>query len=335
MRVALLSWLAAALLAAAGDVQAQTPRKVPQVAFVFWQTPVSDLMGKHPGTRVLRESLAELGWVEGRNISFRWASAEGDHKRSGPILDELIAGKVDVLVVSGDEMAIDAKTRTRTLPIVMLFSAEPVTRGIVDSLTRPGGNVTGVTVGANLHPKRLAFLKELAPGVTRVAVLLEDEYVRGQSAPPVLKLPELEQEARSLGVTLVPVPLNRADEIETAIAEAVRQGANGLYIQSAVSASTRNFNLIRSLAERHKLPAAYRFLDAVAGGGLMGYGPDESERYRQVARYVDRILRGARPGDLPVEATGGYRLVINAKAANAIGLQIPQSLAVQADQVIR
>jgi putative ABC transport system substrate-binding protein len=308
---------------------------VPQVAFVFWQTPVSDLNSAHPGARVLRDSLAELGWVEGRNIAYRWASAEGDHKRTGPILDELIASDVDVLVVSGDEMAIDAKTRTRTIPIVMLYSFDPVAKGVVDSLTNPGGNVTGVTGWIPLHAKRLAFLKELAPGMTRVAVLLEDGYVRGQSAPPVLRFPELEQEARSLGITLVPVSLNRHDEIETAVAEALRQGAKGLYVQSAVSASKRSYTLISSLAERHKLPAVYRFLDAVAGGGLLAYGPDESQRYRQVARFVDRILRGARPRDLPTEGTFGYRLLINANAAKAIGLQIPQSLAVQADQVIR
>jgi putative ABC transport system substrate-binding protein len=305
---------------------------------VFWQTPVAELTRRdspHPGARVLRDSLRELGWVEDRNIVYRWASAEGNHKRTGPILDELIARKVDVLVVSGNEMAIDAKARTSTIPIVMLYSFNPETSGIVASLAKPGGNVTGVTGWIDLHAKRLAFLKEMAPRLTRVAVLLETQYVRGQLAPPIVNIPDLEKQARSMGIMLEPVALNRGEDIEGAIAEAIRKGADGLYVQSAVSAAARNAALISALAERHKLPAVYRFLDAVPAGGLIGYNVDEEERYRRVAGYVDRILRGARPADLPMEGTAGYRLVINANAAQAIGLEVPRSLAAQADKVIR
>ena len=335
---AFLAWVLTLLLAAACDALAQAPGKSPQVAFVFWRAPLSDLTGPRPSNpvaKVLRDSLAGLGWVEGRNITYRWASAGGDHARTGPILDELIAAKVDVLVLSGDEMTIDAKARTMAIPIVMMYAVSPVERGIVESLARPGGNVTGVNTGYSgpLAPKRLAFLKEMAPHVTKIAVLLETKYARAEAR--LYWSPEVEKEVASLGVTLTSVPLNGPDEIAWAIGEAVRRGANGLYVESSVSSTAGNVALIREHAERYRLPAMYRFLDAVAEGGLMGYGHDEAERYRRAAGLVDRLLRGAKAGDLPMQTPGGFRLLINASAAKAIGLQIPQSLANQADRIIR
>jgi putative ABC transport system substrate-binding protein len=340
MKIAFVGWVVAIFIAGAFEAQAQGIRKSPQVAFVFWRAPLSELTGPqpaHPVARQLRDSMAELGWIEGSNITYRWASAGGDHARTGPILEELVGAKVDVLVLSGDEMAIDAKARTKSIPIVMMYSAAPVERGIAASHARPGGNVTGVTTGTghtgNLAPKRLALLKEMAPNVTRVAVLMETTYVRGATNP--YWSPEIEKEVRPLGIALTSIPLNSPDEIEPAIAEAVRRGANGLYVESSVSSTGRNVALIRELAERHKLPAVYRFLDAVDSGGLMGYGHDESERHRRTAGYVDRILRGAKAAELPMQSPGGYRLVINANAARAIGLEIPQSLATQADRIIR
>jgi putative ABC transport system substrate-binding protein len=173
----------------------------------------------------------------------------------------------------------------------------------------------------------------MAPKVTRVAVLMETGYVRGGT--DYYWRPEIEKEVRQLGIALTSIPLNSPDEIEPAIAEAVRRGANGLYVESSVSSTARSVAVIRELAERYKLPAVYRFLDAVDSGGLMGYGADESERYRRTAGYVDRILRGAKAAELPMQTPGGYRLVINANAAKAIGLEIPQSLATQAERIIR
>ena len=273
------------------------------------------------------EALQQLGWSDGRNvrIDYRWAA--GDAGRFHRYAEELLALVPDVILASATPSVQALQQATRTVPIVFAIVADPVGAGFVDSLARPGGNLTGFTpFEYGMSGKWLELLKELAPRVTRVAVLRDLTIGLGQ-------LGAIQSVAPSLGIELRPVNVRDADEIERSIA-AFAQGSNGALIVTASTSAIIHRELITTLAARNKLPAVYYTRYWVAGGGLMSYGPDFRDQFRQAAAYVDRILRGEKPADLPVQAPTKYQLVINLKTAKALGIEVPPTLLARADEVI-
>ena len=309
--------------------------RVHRVGIVFWRIPPADLEGpapRFPGAQVLRDSLAAHGWIAGKNIELVWRSAEGDPGRLDRIFDELVAMPVHALAVSGNELTKTAMRKTRAIPIIMILSTAPVEAGLVSSLARPGGNVTGLLGEAadDLNGKRLALLKQAAPRVTKVAFLLDTRTntMTGGITPPT------QMAARNLGITLMPYRVDSMADLERAVAEAVREGANGLFVDTSLSAPEKDQPAFHRLAERYKLPAMHTYGNAVTTGGLMFYGIAAGLFYRRSAFYIDRILRGSRPADLPVEQPSSFELTINLRAARAIGLAIPESIRAQADKVV-
>jgi putative tryptophan/tyrosine transport system substrate-binding protein len=273
------------------------------------------------------QGLQQLGWTDGRNvrIDYRWAA--GDAGRFHRYAEELVALVPDVILASATPSVQALQQATRTVPIVFAIVADPVGAGFVDSLARPGGNVTGFTpFEYGISGKWLELIKELAPRVTRVAVLRDLTIGLGQ-------LGAIQSVAPSLGIELRPVNVRDADEIERSIA-AFAQGSNGALIVTASTSAIIHRKLITTLAARNKLPAVYDTRHWVTGGGLMSYGPDFRDQFRRAAGYVDRILRGEKPADLPVQAPTKYELVINLTTAKALGLTVPDSLLARADEVI-
>ena len=330
--------LAALLLGAVGPLAlhatAQTgPR--PKVGFVFWRVAPAELAGdkpSHPGAATFREAMAEKGWGLGPNVEVLWRSAEGDQQRAEAILDELVRVPVDVLVVTGNDLTKWAKARTRTIPIIVLISHRPVEEGLVAALTRPGGNVTGMVLdAANLNAKRLALLKEAVPPMARVAYLQD-----GRIAPMTGGLtPQTRAAATSLAITLLPYSVDTHAELEDAIADAVRKGANGALIDTSLAAAAKDQPAFHTLAERYRLPMTHAYRNAVRTGGLMYYGADTGPVYRRAAGYVDRLLRGGKAADMPMEQSSTYELIVNLKAARAIGLALPAAFVAQASQIIQ
>jgi putative tryptophan/tyrosine transport system substrate-binding protein len=275
------------------------------------------------------KSLQELGWLEGRNlrVEYRWTA--GDTGRGQKYAAELVALAPDVILTTGSAGLVPLLQVTRTIPIVFRIVPDPVGAGFVDSLSRPGGNATGFSqFEYGLSGKWLELLKELAPGVTRAAVLREP----GLTAA-IAQFAALQAVAPSLRVELVPLNLRGAGDIERSVAEFARSSADGLIVTSGPLVAVHR-DLIVAAAARHKLPAVYVSRFMAAGGGLISYGPDFVEQYRLAARYVDRILRGEKPADLPVQAPTKYELVINLKTAKALGLEVPPTLLARADEVI-
>jgi putative ABC transport system substrate-binding protein len=273
------------------------------------------------------QALQQLGWSDGRNvrIDYRWAA--GDTGRFHRYAEELLALVPDVILASATPSVQALQQATRTVPIVFAIVADPVGAGFVDSLARPGGNVTGFTpFEYGMSGKWLELIKELAPRATRVAVLRDLTIGLGQ-------LGAIQSVAPSLGIELRPVNVRDADEIERSIA-AFAQGSNGGLIVTASTSAIIHRELITTLAARNKLPAVYYTRYWVAGGGLMSYGPDFRDQFRRAAGYVDRILKGEKPADLPVQQPTKYELVINLKTAKALGLTVPDSLLARADEVI-
>lgn len=307
-------------------------QEMPRVAIVFNSPPLEALTTSpplHDAARAIVEGLKDFGWVDGRNVKLVWRSAEQHPDRFPAIMDELVRIPVDVIVVSGNVMAKAALAKTRSIPIVMGSSSLAVEDGLIESYSRPGGNVTGVAtaVGEHLSGKRIALLKQLAPRVSRVA------FVSPSSVREFL--PATTETLKSLGLTGLIVHANLRHDYERALSEAVRQGANGMVVVAAPPAYVReNQVAIHELATRHQLPVVHGVLTAAASGGLAAYATDEIAIYRRVGSYVDRILRGAAPGSLPIEQPHTFFLHVNRKAAKAIGLSIPQSVLVQADRVI-
>ena len=274
------------------------------------------------------QGLQQLGWADGRNarIETRWAGAKADdiHKHAA----ELAALAPDVILAHGTSTARPLLQVTRIVPIVFVNVIDPVGGALVDSLARPGGNATGfIQFEYGISGKWLELLKEIAPGVRRVAVL-RDAATSGTG-----QFGALQSVAPSMGVELTPVNVREASEIERAITSFARSPNGGL-IQTGSSLATAHRQLIVTLAARYKLPAVYSTRFFVAGGGLISYGPDFLDQYRRAASYVDRILKGDKPADLPVQAPTKYELVINLKTAKALGITVPQALLTRADQVI-
>jgi len=278
---------------------------------------------------VLLKGLQQFGWAEGLNIriDYRWGS--GDVNRLRNYAAELIALAPDVVLAGGSEAAATFQQASRNLPIVFVNVADPVGAGYVDSLSRPGGNATGLVLFEyGISPKWLELLKEIASGVTRVAVIRDAAIPAG-----IGQFGAIQGVSSSLGVEVSPLGLRDANEIERALT-AFAQGPNGGLIVTASPAAVSHRDLIIKIAARHRLPAVYPYRLFVTSGGLMSYGPDQVGQYRQAAGYIDRILKGEKPADLPVQAPTRYELVINLKSAKALGLEIPATLLATADEVI-
>jgi putative tryptophan/tyrosine transport system substrate-binding protein len=276
------------------------------------------------------QELALLGWTDGRNVRIdtRWATTNADDIRRHAV--ELAALAPDVvLAATGTTTVAPLLHATRTVPIVFALVIDPVGAGFVASLARPGGNATGFLMFEyGLSGKWLELLKQIAPGVTRVAVLRDPAIASG-----IGQFGALQSVAPSLGVELSPIDVRDAGEIERAVSTFARS-SHGALIVTASPEGSRHRDLIVTLAARHRLPAVYASRYFVTDGGLMSYGPDLIDQYRRAAGYVDRILKGEKPGDLPVQAPTKYQLVINLKTAKALGLTVPPMLLARADEVI-
>jgi putative tryptophan/tyrosine transport system substrate-binding protein len=274
------------------------------------------------------QALKQLGWSEGRNLGIdtRWATANDIHRHAA----ELVALAPDVLVAATGTATVAAlRQATRTVPIVFVTVIDPVGAGFVATLARPGGNATGFTnYEYGMSGKWLELLKEIAPRVTRAAVLRDPAVASG-----IGQFGAVQAVAPSLGVELSPVDVRDADEIERAVTQFAR-GSNGGLIVTGSAAAIVHRELIAMLAARHRLPAVYPARFSVTAGGLISYGPDLLDQFRRAAGYVDRILKGEKPADLPVQAPTKYELVVNLKTAKALGLDIPTSVLARADEAI-
>jgi putative ABC transport system substrate-binding protein len=318
----LLTSLAGALATplAAG---AQQAREVARIGYLGTGRAAS---APHHG-EAFRQGLRDLGYVEGRNVVIEYRLDEGKPERLPALAAELIALKVDVIVTGGTVQALAAKQATTTLPIVFSQVGDPVASGLVTSLGRPGGNATGLsTLAPDLVGKCLEQLKQVVPGVSRVSVL-RDESV-GKNL-----LKEAEVSARALGVQLQVVEARRPAEFDRAFSDMTRARAGALTVLPTPMFFRERRRLV-DLAEKNRLPTVFPYREFVDDGGLMAYGPNLADLSRRAATYVDKILKGAKPRDLPVEQPTTFELVINLKTAKALGLTIPPSLLARADQVI-
>jgi ABC-type uncharacterized transport system substrate-binding protein len=280
---------------------------------------------------MFRRDMSELGYIEGQNIHFEMRFADGKLERMPGHAAELVRLKVDIIVVGNVQGALAAKKVTQTIPIVFATAADPVETGLVSSLAQPSGNMTGVTdLARDLAGKRLELLKETFPKVSRVGVLLWNPA--GPDYPAETN--ELESASRALNVQLQFVEIERPNDLESGFSRMINRGANafiGLTDQRLAS----NRQRVIELSAKHRLPAVYQDRTFTEAGGLMSYGTNRTEWRRRVAYYVDRILKGMKPADLPVEQPRNFELVINLKTAKQIGLTIPQSMLYRADKVIR
>ena len=292
----------------------------------------------HPGAQATSshfaaafdQGLREHGYREGQNITLERRFAEAKADRISEIAAELVRLKVDVIVTSTDPGIAAVKQQTQAIPIVMANSTDPVGTGFVGSLARPGGNVTGLSsLSPELSGKRVELLKEAVPGLFRVAIVWNPD-VRGG----VLEYKETESAARSLRLQLQSVEVNRADDFDRAFGALTTGRAEGLTVVSS-SLAFRNRGQIASLAQKNRLPSIFGLREFADAGGLIAYGPNYADGWRRAASYVDKILKGARPGELPVEQPTKFELVINLKTAKALGLTIPPSLLRRADHVIQ
>jgi putative tryptophan/tyrosine transport system substrate-binding protein len=276
----------------------------------------------------LSNALRDLGWVDGRNFTFECRYSEGKDERLPDLAAELVGLKLDVIVTIGTPATRAAKNATKTLPIVFARVGDPVGSGLVASLARQGGNVTGVSIlTVELGAKRLQLLTEAIPRIMRVGVLWDPSF-----PPAAPELREIEDAARSLGVKILPVGVRGHEEFEGALLAMTRQHAGALLV---VPGFYEHRGRIADLSVKARLPMMSNRREYVEAGGLISYGPSHSDWYRRAATYVDKILRGAMPGDLPVEQPTKFELVINLKTAKALGLTIPQTLLLRADEVIQ
>jgi putative tryptophan/tyrosine transport system substrate-binding protein len=277
-----------------------------------------------------QQALQQLGWSDGRSvrIDIRWNESDADRARR--YAQELVALAPDILLADGTISVTALQHATRTLPIVFANVGDPVGGGFVDSLSRPSGNITGfMSFEYGFAGKWLELLKQIAPQVTRAAVIRDPEFVAA-----IAQFGAIQAVAPALGVEITPISVHDIDVIERAVEVFARRANGGLIVTGAANVPAVTRDLIITLAARHKLPAVYPFRYWVTASGLVSYGPDIVDMFRRAAGYVDRILKGAKPADLPVQAPTKYELVINLKTARAIGLDVPASVLARADEVI-
>ena len=322
--------LSAMLLALCSSAEAQQPKKVWRIGYLS----AFDAASESARSEAIRRALRELGYVEGQNIATEYRYAEGKQDRFPELVAELVRLKADIIVVAGGGRVIQAaKNATKTIPIVMTgLGAHPVEAGFVESLARPGGNVTGITnLGRELGGKRLELLKEAVPKVARVAVIYEPAL-----SGTALEVKEvLPVAARALGLTIQPWEVRAAHGFDRVFAAIGKWRPDGLYVPSAGPVMLINQTRIVGFALKSRLPSMYPGREFVDAGGLMYYGADIAETHRRVAYYVDRILKGTKPADLPVEQPTKFELVINLKTAKQIGLTIPPEVLARANKLIR
>jgi ABC-type uncharacterized transport system substrate-binding protein len=331
MRTKIISFLLATLVLISIQLaDAQQPKKVPRIGYLS----NTDSAGESTRSEAIRLALRELGYIEGQNITIEYRYSEGKPERAAELAAELVRLKVDILVAGGGPTWVQAaKSATKTIPIIMVgLGADPVDAGLVESLARPGGNVTGLTLlSRDLGGKRLELLKEAVPKVTRVAVLYDP-------ANPVTVLESkkiLQSTASALGLTVRSWEVRAQDDFEQVFALINKWRPDGLYPAGGGPLLGANRQRIIVFALKNRLPSVYQNREIVDAGGLMSYGVDRAESYRRVAYYIDRILKGTKPADLPVEQPKKFELVINLKTAKQIGVNIPQSLLYRADKVIK
>ncbi len=327
-RRAFIGTVAGGLLAAPLGAEAQPAAKIARIGFLAVN------LAPNPHLReAFLQGLRDLGYVEGRNVVIEYRDAEGKLERLPALAVELVALKVDVILAGGTPQALAAKQATRTLPIVFAAHADPVGSGLVTSLARPGGNVTGLSLLApELVGKRLEQLKQAVPGVNRVAVLWEPGAYVELTERDILK--ETEVAARALGVRLQFVEARGPADFDRAFSDMTRARAGALTVLPSTMFIIERRRLV-DLAAKNRLPAVYTSREYVDAGGLMAYGPSIADLFRRAATYVDKILKGAKPGDLPVEQPTKFELVINLKTAKALGLTIPPSVLSRADEVLQ
>jgi len=317
--------LALAALIAALPAAAEEPGKAYRVGFIGNSTAALESNLVQP----FREGLRELGYVEGRDLAIEYRWAEGDYGRLPALVADLIAQKVDVLVTAGTPAALAVKRATTTIPLVMVAVGDPVGTGLVASLARPGGNLTGlVSIAPDLEGKRLELLREVAPKLSVVSVLMNP-------ANPFHALSEKQVRAAAgvLHIRAHLVRVRTASELDQAFEAILRERSGGL-IMLADRVFLHNRARIADFATRNRLPGVYAYSELVVGGGLMSFGPSYPGMHRRAAYFVDKILKGARPADLPMEQPEKFELIVNLKTARIFGLTIPQSVLLRADQLI-
>jgi putative ABC transport system substrate-binding protein len=318
-----MTLLGGATVASPLAARAQQARNLPTIGFLGSATPSA--WGHWVAAFVQR--LRELGWIAGRTIAIEYRWAEGRDERYAEIAAEFVRLKVDVIVTSGGSV-LAAKQATSVIPIVFAIATDPVADGLVESLVRPGGNVTGLSnQQGELAGKRLELLREVVPGLRRLAILANAGYPGA-----VLEMGEAQAVARTLGIEVATFEIRRAEDIVPAF-EALKGRAEALYVCGDALVSTNRVR-INTLALGARLPTTYPLRDYVEAGGLMSYGPNFPDLFRRAADHVDKILRGTKPGDIPVEQPVRFDLVVNMITAKALGLAIPETLRIRATEVI-
>ena len=315
------------LLAVAVIAEAQQSTKIPRIGFLAPATPAT---AAHL-VEAFKQGLREHGYVEGQNVVLELRFGEGKAEQFPVLAAELVRLKVDVIVALTNPVIDAVRQSTQTIPIVMPAASDPVGAGFVASLARPGGNITGLTgYSPELNGKRLELLKEAFSKLSRVALLLSPNFPGS-----ALDLKETESAARSLGLRIQPLEVRDASDIDRAFKAMIKERADALTMFPGHPALFVNRKKIVELAANHRLPAMYSLHEFVDDGGLMFYGPDLLVGYRRAADYVDKILKGAKPAELPIEQPMKFELIINLKAAKQIGLTIPPNVLVRADKVIQ
>ena len=316
--------LGALLIVLYVPAEGQQPAKMHKIGWLFAR-PTTDY-----GRDLTLQALRELGYVEGKNITSEYRFAENKFERLPSLADELIRHKVDVIFAASVNAARAAKQATKTIPIVFVSTADPIVAGLVDTLARPRGNLTGfTTITPVLTSKRLDLLRETFPGVSRVSLLWNPKNpAAGQDWK------ESQVSAKELGLQLHSMEVSTADKFEAAFAEAVKANSKAIAV-TLDGLINSNQTRIAELAAKHRIPVIYPRGDFTASGGLMSYGPDQTEPYKRIAAMVDKILKGTKPTEIPVEQPMKFELVINLKAAKQIGVTIPPNVLARADKVIR
>jgi putative ABC transport system substrate-binding protein len=325
--IGLIITLALALLVTPLGVHAQTLAKIPRIGYL------SD-RARQAESEALQHALRELGYVEGQTLALEFRLAEHPDQYTD-IAAELVDLNVDIIVVRTGLLALAAKRATRTIPIVMAGSGDAVGQGLVESLAHPGGNITGLTaISPDLSQKGLELLKEAVPGLSRVAVLWCPVVAGHPNVANQLQWRETQVAAQVLGLHLQSLEVGSLDDFEALFEAAVSARADALVTFNCTYTNLASLTIV-NLAAKHRLPSMYHLRPPVEAGGFIAYGPDFSDRYHRVAVYVDKILKGAKPADLPVEQPMKFELVLNLKTAQALGLTIPPTLLFQATEVIR
>lgn len=324
------------LLACALDARSQPAARLHRICLIANAVPLSELLDRanpNPAAAAIAEGLRERGWEEGRNILLVWKSAEGDYSRWPALVDECLRERTDVLVTFHYAVAKLAMQKNRSLPIVMVTASNLFTQDLAASFARPGRNATGIAglPSGGIDGKRLQLLKAIDPRVTRIGLLWQVP----PSAEEVMIPSRWAEPSRNLHVAIVPLPFSNVDEIEAVVGNAVKQGLNGLIVGNSPPLHRAHIQeRIHAIAARHSLPALHEVLSAAETGGLVAYAADLEPQYRRTGYFIDRILTGTKPGDIPIEQPTQMKLYVNLRTAKRLGLSIPAAVITEAARVI-